>query len=44
MRVFLLVVLQFLLLEARNIIHQHQQPHQHHQDQQQQQDNDQPDD
>jgi len=32
MHVFQSVVLQFLLPEARNIIHQQQQPHQQHQD------------
>jgi len=41
MRVFQLVVLQFLPLEAPNIIHQQQQPHQQHQDQQQDQADDQ---
>ena len=35
MHVFQSVVLQFLPLEARNIIHQQQQPHHQHQDQQQ---------
>ena len=44
MRVFQPIVLQFLALEAQNIIHQHQYPDQQQQDQQQQLDNDQPDD
>ncbi|KAG4940973.1 hypothetical protein JHK87_044844 [Glycine soja] len=37
MHIFQSVVLQFLPLEARNIIHQQQRPHQQHRDQQQDQ-------
>ena len=40
-RVFQSLVLQFLPLEAQNIINQQQQPHQQHQDQQQDQADDQ---